>query len=186
MDRHELNRMFDGLAPGPERERELLKKLLQENAGRKNWKQAVLAVAAAALLVTAAAAAVPGLGERLFAYFPAYTENQLQEIDEGHRTGAFSLEDTLFTFLEKFNSENMVDGITVKKENGFEYSIFTDGENSINVVVACTTPDDKLLVVMEKKDYEETTGLWQVAAYQIIERKAADEMIENGNKIPYH
>ena len=33
MDRHELNRMFDGLAPGPQRERELLKKLLQEEAG---------------------------------------------------------------------------------------------------------------------------------------------------------
>ena len=29
MDRHELNRMFDGLAPGPQRERELLKKLRQ-------------------------------------------------------------------------------------------------------------------------------------------------------------
>lgn len=40
--------------------------------------------------------------------FPTYTENQLHEIDEGHRTGSFSMEDTLFTFLEKFNSENVV------------------------------------------------------------------------------
>ena len=60
MDRHELNRMFDGLAPGPQRERELLKKLLQEDGGRskpvKNWKQIVAAAAAAALLVTGAAA----------------------------------------------------------------------------------------------------------------------------------
>ena len=70
MDRHELNRMFDGLAPGSQRERELLKKLRQEDGGRskpvKNWKQIVAAAAAAALLVTgAAAAAGPELLERL-------------------------------------------------------------------------------------------------------------------------
>lgn len=62
MDRHELNKMFDGLTPDPARERELLHQLLQDGARRKkpmkNWKQAVLAVAAAALLVTGAAAAV--------------------------------------------------------------------------------------------------------------------------------
>lgn len=60
MDRHELNRMFDGLAPAPERERELLKQLLQNGARRnkpmKNWKRIVIGAAAAALLVTAAGA----------------------------------------------------------------------------------------------------------------------------------
>ena len=34
MDRHELKRMFDGLTPAPERERELLRQLLQDNARR--------------------------------------------------------------------------------------------------------------------------------------------------------
>lgn len=72
--------------------------------------------------------------------FPTYTENQLHEIDEGHRTGSFSMEDTLFTFLEKFNSEN---------------------------------------VVMERNDYKETTGLWQVIAYQILDSEIANEMIDN-------
>ena len=186
MDRRELNKMFDALAPDPQRERELLQKLLQDDARRKrpmkNWKRVVVGVAAAALLVTAATAAAPGLGERLLAYFPAYTEHELHEIDEGHRTGAFSLEDTLFTFLEKFNSENMEDGITVKRENGFEYMILSDGENSVNVVAACTTPGDTLLVVMERKEYEETTGLWQVTAYQIIDGKTVDKMIEDGSK----
>ena len=33
MDRHELDRMFDGLAPDPRRERELLGQLLQEQRG---------------------------------------------------------------------------------------------------------------------------------------------------------
>ena len=61
MDRHELNKMFDGLTPDPYREQEMLRKLLQDDARRKkpmkNWKRVVLCVAAAALLVTGAAAA---------------------------------------------------------------------------------------------------------------------------------
>ncbi|MBD5119406.1 MAG: hypothetical protein HDT37_09955 [Clostridiales bacterium] len=73
MDRHELNEMFDGLTPNPARERELLRKLLQDGARRnkpmKNWKRVVVGAAAAALLVTAAAAAVvPGLSQKLLDY----------------------------------------------------------------------------------------------------------------------
>lgn len=74
MDRHELNRMFDSLAPDPRRERELLRQLLRDNARRKqpmkNWKQIVVAVAAAALLVTAATAAVvlPRIDPKLLGY----------------------------------------------------------------------------------------------------------------------
>lgn len=73
MDRHELNEMFDKLAPGPGRERELLEKLLQDDARRnrpmKNWKRVVVGAAAAALLVTAATAAVaPGLSRKLLDY----------------------------------------------------------------------------------------------------------------------
>lgn len=73
MDRHELNRMFDALAPGPGREGELLEQLLQDGARRsrpmKNWKRIVVGAAAAALLVTAAAAAAaPGLSQKLLEY----------------------------------------------------------------------------------------------------------------------
>lgn len=61
MDRRDLNRMFDQLTPDPRRERELLRKLLQNDVRRKqpmkSWKRAVVAVAAAALLVTGAAGA---------------------------------------------------------------------------------------------------------------------------------
>jgi len=110
--------------------------------------------------------------------FPRYTENQLHEIDEGHRTGSFDMQDTLLTFLEKFNNEAMAEGITVKKENGFEYVVLPGGENSVNVIAACTTPNDKLLVTMERKAYKETTGLWQVTAYQILDAKTASAMID--------
>ena len=73
----------------------------------------------------------------------------------------------------------MADNITVKNDNGFEYVIFANGENSVNVIVECTTPNDKLLVVMERNDYKETTGLWQVIAYQILDSITANEMIDN-------
>lgn len=72
----------------------------------------------------------------------------------------------------------MVDNVTVKKENGFEYVVLSD-DDSISVIVECTTPNDKLLVVMEKNDYKETTGLWQVIAYQILDGESANEMINN-------
>lgn len=80
MDRHELNQMFDGLTPDPQRERELLKKLLQDDTRRirpmKSWKQVVVAAVAAALLVTTAAAAVvPGLNQRLLEYFGVAPED---------------------------------------------------------------------------------------------------------------
>lgn len=62
MDRHDLNRMFDALAPVPGREGELLDELLQDGVRRKNpmknWKRVVVAGVAAALLITGAAAAV--------------------------------------------------------------------------------------------------------------------------------
>lgn len=73
MDRYELNRMFDGMTPGPGREGELLEELLQDGTRRtkpmKNWRRVVVAgVAAAALLVTtvAAAATAPGIGSPLW------------------------------------------------------------------------------------------------------------------------
>ncbi len=80
MDRHDLDRMFDGLKPGPGREQALLRQLLQEQARRnrpmKQWKSAVLAAVAAVLLVTAAAAAaVPGLSQKLLAYLGVAPED---------------------------------------------------------------------------------------------------------------
>lgn len=80
MDRHELNQMFDGLAPRPCQKRKLLEKLLRDDARRKrpmkSWKQVVLAAVAAALLVTTAAAAVvPGLNRRLLEYLGVAPED---------------------------------------------------------------------------------------------------------------
>lgn len=69
MDRQELNRMFDRLAPTPEQEQTGLDRLLQkERKGypvRRLKKWAVAAIAAVVVLVTCAAAVVTGIDQRL-------------------------------------------------------------------------------------------------------------------------
>lgn len=80
MDRRDLNRMFDALAPAPGREAELLDGLLRNDTRRrrpmKNWKRVVIGAAAAALLVTGATAAtVTGVSQRLLAYLGVMPED---------------------------------------------------------------------------------------------------------------
>jgi len=86
MDRHELDRMFDAMRPDPQRERELLQELLQDEARRKkpmkNWKRLIIGVAAAALLVTATAAAVvPGISRKLLEYLGVVPEDSQTVVD---------------------------------------------------------------------------------------------------------
>ena len=112
-------------------------------------------------------------------FFPLYTENEICEIEEGHRSGSFDMIDTLNTFLEQFNRENMIEGLTAKKDGGFHYTLIPKDEIAVNVIVECSPSSEKLLVMMERKPYEETTGLWQVTAYQVIDSQTAEEMMED-------
>ena len=145
----------------------------------------IAACAAALLLVAAlsfgaALAASPALRQSVAAFlFPHYGESELQEIEEGHRTGSFSLEDTLFTFLEYFNSQDLGTGIAVKKEEGFLCEFLTDDGNSASVLAACTSPDWRLLVTMERVPYEETAGLWQVTAWQLLPAGEAEALLRD-------
>jgi len=78
MELHDLNRMFDALAPTPEQEQAVLDRLLQtERKGRpmkKLSKLTVIGIAAALMLVTCAAAVVTGLDQRILDYFGASPE----------------------------------------------------------------------------------------------------------------
>lgn len=69
MEPHELNRMFDHLAPTPEQEEEGLRRLLQTERKvtpmRKLKKLTVAGIAAALLLISCAAAVVTGIDQRL-------------------------------------------------------------------------------------------------------------------------
>ena len=51
---------------------------------------------------------------------------------------------------------------------GYAYSMLSDSPDTIMVVVECNISNYKLLVTMEKLDYVETTGIWQVVSYQKI------------------
>ena len=101
-------------------------------------------------------------------FFPVYSSSDIKRIDEGHMTGSFDKEDTLFTFLDKFNSEKMGAGLTAKKDHGYHYTFLSDCGNTVKAVVDCNRSDYKLLVTMRLKPFQNTTGLWQVISYQII------------------
>lgn len=79
MERRDLNRMFDALAPTPEQEQAVLDRLLQtERKGRpmkKLKKLTVFAVAAALMVISCAAAVVTGIDQRLLDYFGARPED---------------------------------------------------------------------------------------------------------------
>jgi len=91
-------------------------------------------------------------------------------------TGSFDEIDVLNTFLEKFNSENMEEGLKAKKDHGFESNLLYEGEDSIKAIVTTDNPNYALLVMLKRVPYKDTTGLWQVVAYQIIDAKTANEM----------
>ena len=82
MDRRDLNRMFDALAPTQEQEQVVLDRLLQtERKGRpmrKVKKLTVFAVAAALMVISCTAAVVTGLDQRLLDYFGAKSEEDVE------------------------------------------------------------------------------------------------------------
>lgn len=78
MERRDLNRMFDALAPTAEQEQAVLDRLLQterkDRPMRKLKKLTVIGIAAALMVISCAAAVVTGLDQRLLDYFGANQE----------------------------------------------------------------------------------------------------------------
>jgi len=115
-------------------------------------------------------------------FYPLYSNRDLRELEEGHMTGSFEEKDMLLTFLDRFNSEKMEFGISAKFEQGYSY-VFVSGEkvpegsmDAIFAIVESSLPNYKILIRMEKKPYEETSGIWQIISYQIITREEAEKL----------
>ena len=53
------------------------------------------------------------------------------------------------------------------------------GEDLVHAIVVLSTPDDRLMVTLQRKPYGATSGLWQVNSYQLIETAAAQRLIES-------
>lgn len=85
MEKRELERMFDRLAPTPEQEQAVLDRLLElekEETPVKNVKRIfVFGLAAALMVISCAAAAVTGIDQRLAQYFGAESEEDLGLIE---------------------------------------------------------------------------------------------------------
>lgn len=80
MEVHDLNRMFDRLAPTAEQEQKGLDRLLHEErkvkSMRKLKKLTVLGIAAALMVVTCAAAVVTGIDQKVLRYFGVTAEQE--------------------------------------------------------------------------------------------------------------
>jgi hypothetical protein len=108
-----------------------------------------------------------------------YSSDEIVELDNGHRTGSFDEQDTLLSFLDRFNAEKMEFGVQAENNAGYTYSLLSGSPDSILAIVQCNISNYKLLVTMERLDYEDTTGIWQVISYQMITNEAALEVTES-------
>lgn len=145
---------------------------------------ACTALAIAAFSFTTAFAASESFRQAVISiFYPLYSDSEIKELEEGHRTGSFDLRDTLLTFLSRFNAEEMEAGISAKYEQGYVYvlvenSAVPEGSlESILAVVESSREDYRLLITMEKKPYEESAGIWQVVSYQVVSAKRAGEIL---------
>ena len=140
--------------------------------------RACCAVLAAVLLFTTAFALNAEIRQAVIAIlYPLYGDRALHEIDQGHRTGSFDAQDTLLSFLDRFDRERLEAGISTKREDGFSYSLASDPEGRILAAVETTLPAYRLLVTLEHLPYENTTGLWQVVSYQILKEDQVNTLL---------
>ena len=110
--------------------------------------------------------------------YPIYSNDEIKELDNGHMTGSFDEQDTLLSFLDRFNAEKMEFGVLAENSAGYTYSLLSNSPDSILAIVQCNISNYKILVSMERLDYENTTGIWQVVSYQMITSKKASEVLE--------
>lgn len=113
--------------------------------------------------------------------YPIYSSGEIIELENGHMTKSFDEQDTLLSFLDRFNAENMEFGVQAEYHAGYAYSLFSNSPDSILAIVQCNISNYQLLVTLERRDYEDTTGIWQVISYQMIPTEAALEVRE---KVP--
>ena len=111
--------------------------------------------------------------------YPIYSSDEIKELDNGHMTGSFDEQDTLLSFLDRFNAEKMEFGVQAENHAGYTYSLLSDSPNSILAIVQCNLSNYKIKVSMKRLDYENTTGIWQVVSYQMITSEAASEVLES-------
>lgn len=146
---------------------------------RCNLKRLALGFAAVFILLLGsfgtAYAASPAFRDYVHSLlFPLYTSDEFVSIDNGHLTGAFDKTDVLLSFLDRFNRSEFGNSITAAKADGYRYSLFTQDENQLLAFVDSSLDGYCIVVYMERLEYDNTDGIWQVTGYQLLETNAAE------------
>lgn len=106
--------------------------------------------------------------------FPLYTSDEFVSIDNGHLTGAFDKTDVLLSFLDRFNRSEFDNFVTAAKADDYRYSLFAQDENRLQAFVDSSVAGYCIVVYMERLEYENTDGIWQVTGYRLLENAAAE------------
>lgn len=136
-------------------------------------------LAASLLTITAFATSESFRNTIISLLYPVYSSNEIKALDDGHMTGSFDEVDTLLSFLDRFNNEKMEFGVLAENNAGYAYSLRSYSSDNILAIVQCNIPNYKILVTLEKLDYENTAGLWQVVSYQIVTKEEALKATKN-------
>lgn len=155
----------------------------QKKASRFKGVFRKFAVGAAALFILmlgsigTAYAASPAFREYLHSLlFPVYTPEEIVSLDNGHMTGSFDLTDVLLSFLDRFNRGEFGGSVTALRKEGYHYSLYRENEDRLRAFVDSSIEGQCIVVYLERLEYEETEGIWQITGYQILEDTAADNM----------
>lgn len=107
-------------------------------------------------------------------FFPIYTSDEIVNIDSGHMTGSFDKTDVLLSFLDSLNQYEFGNSITPIKTNSYRYSLFAQDDDHLQAFVDSNVEGYCIAVFMERLEYQNTGGIWQVTGYQILKNTAAE------------
>lgn len=109
-------------------------------------------------------------------FFPLYTSDEIISIESGHMTGSFDKTDVLLSFLDSLSQYEFGNSITPIKTNGYHYSLFAQDDDHLQAFVDSSVEGYCIAVFMERLEYQNTGGIWQVTGYQILKNTAAETM----------
>lgn len=113
-------------------------------------------------------------------FVSGFSEEEKEQIKNGHETTSLDRTDVLVEFLHNFNDNNMGNGVKAKYgENGFDYIVLEENSNNVNIVVNCESEQLKLLVNLKGEEIEGELQAWKIASYKLISYEEADELLKS-------
>lgn len=182
MNREEISALIENIA-----DRHIEEALEYEHStsisNKKTWRKIAAAVAISVLgaagIGTIAFAASEDFRHAVIRLVSHFSDNEKEDIRDGHMTTSLSKEDTLSEFLYQYQEEK---NLLRYGENGFEYTFI--GENGVDAkaIVSCENEGEYLFVELEASEIEPEVPVWKIKAYRIITSAQAEKLLSGDEK----